>query len=162
MISKVSMQTVIRQSLQELSRGHEDLITNRAKEESINFHFATILQKRLLRKINVGLKADLEYNKHGWDDKWVPMGPRKKIRIRPDIIFHERYTDKKNLLVVECKKGAGSNHDRAKVIAMLSRPYEYRYGIVVSYRPGSKNFDVLFYHSYRGVVTLEEMLVPKK
>lgn len=79
---------------------------------------------------------DLEYNKHGLDVKrW---GDGKAFR--PDILLHERATDKQNYLALELKKDTnlGKNErnlkDDISKIERLCDPegdYRYRFGFVL-------------------------------
>ena len=86
--------------------------------------------------------ADIEFNREGVNFKALPIdGDERKI-VRPDVIIHNRKTgpEKRNFLVVECKKQGASlydiEYDREKIRAFMEdQKYEYSFGLQVVYGP---------------------------
>ena len=83
--------------------------------------------------------VDMEFNREGVKYKEVQINGRDQ-RVRPDIIIHNRKTgdQKRNFLVVECKKRGGSQEDidddfgRLRALMEDGR-YEYSFGLHVIY-----------------------------
>lgn len=71
----------------------------------------------------------------------MPKSLGEKKRVRPDIIIHNRKSgndEKKNFLVVECKKSGTSRaeiaDDRKKIrVFMDDKKYQYTFGLQVIY-----------------------------
>ena len=100
--------------------------------------------------------VDIEFNRVGVSYKEVQINGRDK-RVRPDIIIHNRKSgdQKRNCLVVECKKRGASQEDidddfgRIRALMEDGR-YEYSFGLHVIYgRDGIQA--VLFFKNDRGI-----------
>jgi hypothetical protein len=84
--------------------------------------------------------VDCEYNRHGYDPKWLKIetwianpGDSEASTVFPDIIIHRRLTDH-NLIVIEVKKAIG----RADIRDILklkkfteNNEYSYEYGFLL-------------------------------
>jgi hypothetical protein len=100
--------------------------------------------------------VDIEFNREGLNPKEAPIGDENK-KVRPDIIVHNRRSaqNKKNLLVIECKKTGCSpediDKDQSKIWALMEDPrYSYSFGLWVAY--GKDRIDAdLFYKNGTGI-----------
>jgi len=111
-------------------------------EVCINHKLATHLEKRLPRMfpdIEEEYYVDIEFNRQGINPKTLEIDGETKT-VRPDIIIHNRKSgsEKRNVLIVECKKvGAGPSEladDREKILAFLTdAAYQYDFGLQVIY-----------------------------
>ena len=126
-------------------------------EVCINHKLANHLEHVILPLVrDMGeLFVDIEFNREGLKSKEAPGDATKKVR--PDIIVHNRRSDqdKKNLLVVECKKAGCSRDDidtdQSKIRALMEDPrYSYSFGLWVAY--GKDRIDAdLFYKNGTGI-----------
>lgn len=130
-------------ALAQLANDDLELLCISAHELSLVHRFGVYLESRLQTQlIEHGLSIDLDYDRHGEGEKWLPPRPDRggNSRFRPDLIVHRRRDDTANFLVVEWKKMA---NDRiidilAKRIRLLvdpdsSRgPYGYQVGVIVN------------------------------
>ena len=111
-------------------------------EVCINHRLANYLEQLFLpifQDSEDRLFVDIEFNHEGTNQKEMIVEGIQKT-VRPDIIVHNRKTgdEKKNILVVECKKKPVSNSeqikDRNKIEAFLREiVYSYRYGLQAFY-----------------------------
>ena len=111
-------------------------------EVCINHKLAIYLEKFLFPEFNPALHplfTDIEFNREGINFKELEYDGQEK-RVRPDIIIHNRKTgeDKKNILIVECKKDTANpvdfKTDTLKIEAFLVDPkYSYDFGLQVLY-----------------------------
>ena len=94
-------------------------------EQTVSFRIAKYLSERL-ECDDSGKRVDCEY--HG--DVYSPT--RRKMlddtRIRPDIIFHDRYDS--NEFCIEMKINSPSQHDFHKINGLISK-YDYREGYCI-------------------------------
>jgi len=113
-------------------------LPNSVNERTLTYRLAMYLeaQLRLLDEPHAHLAVDCEYNRAGDDPKRLmdlyrpdEAGPWdvRAVTVYPDIIVHERGTNKHNRIVVEVKvKGRGSsgeaecNRDREKLRRLRS------------------------------------------
>lgn len=100
----------------------------KAHEIAISHRLAVYLERNLTNK---GLSVDLEYNKHGTNNKLLDGEP-----IRPDIVIHSRGNDNKNLMVIEVKKSEHTKKEKLDAINKVRKlcrgtEYKYQYGYVV-------------------------------
>ncbi len=110
-------------------------------EVCINHRLAVYLEEFILPLLNGDDEqyfVDIEFNREGINKKNLKVGDEKTVR--PDIIIHNRKSgeEKKNFLIVECKKSGASNgdieDDRNRVKAFLENErYKYSYGLQVIY-----------------------------
>jgi len=121
-------------AVKRLVQSDSDLMETQPKEECINHKLAQYLEEALREKnLLNGCCVDIEYDKHKEDEKKMSHGRN----IRPDIIAHERKSgNRRNLIVIEAKKGYSSKQDREKVTDLMKNPsYQYSVGAVISYLP---------------------------
>lgn len=85
--------------------------------------------------------VDIEFNREGINKKKIIGCKSEEFVVRPDIIIHNRKSgdQKKNFLIVECKKYeapfAEIEEDRKKVRAFMDNPkYSYYFGLQVIYK----------------------------
>lgn len=118
-----------------------DYDSRKLHEVCINHRFANYLEARFVEQFpeEKNLFFDIEFNREGVEKKELSYNGNIKV-VRPDIIVHNRMSahNKKNVLVVECKKiGASStelNDDEGKIRAFMEEPnYRYCYGLQVIY-----------------------------
>jgi hypothetical protein len=86
--------------------------------------------------------VDVEYNRHGLDQKAVtlPEGCRggDQKRIFPDIVVHRRGHDADNLLAIQIKKETNQESrecDRAIILAMKDQ-LSYQHGLLIDLPAG--------------------------
>ena len=121
-------------------------------EVCINHRLAKYFDEVILNNIGEDeFFVDIEFNREGGDDKTIESDG-KYHRVRPDIIIHNRLSgqNKKNFLIVECKKkGAGKQQlkdDIEKIEKlMIDEKYQYNYGLQVIYSKDSV-YGKFFYH----------------
>jgi hypothetical protein len=135
---------------------HQDpfLVEANTNERTISHKLAEYLQDEF-----PNWNVDCEYNRHGHDIKKlrnvdVPNDdvgwnePEAKT-IFPDIIVHERNTDKNNLLVIEVKKSSNAESrqfDKDKLTALTKDDYRYRFGLLLEISM-NKTVDVLEWYA---------------
>jgi hypothetical protein len=109
-------------------------------EVCINHKFANYLEKHYLHNFpDESLYCDIEFNREGIEKKELSYNGNLFV-VRPDIILHNRRSgrEKRNILVVECKKHGASvnelNEDKQKLVAfMTDTKYQYQFGLQVVY-----------------------------
>jgi len=123
-------------------------IVRKLHEVCINHKLSNHLEKEFKQRKNSDLYFDIEFNREGENKKIVDG----KL-YRPDIILHNRKTgeEKKNILIIECKKKSGSSHteiadDVDKIISfMIDEKYNYNYGLQVIYKDNGTINATLFF-----------------
>ena len=127
-------------------------------EVCVNHRLANHLEDEVLPLLgSQEMFVDIEFNREGGRCKNVRMDGKDEI-LRPDIIIHNRRAgpEKRNFLVVECKKEGTRRReidkDRRKILALMDdETYEYAFGLQVIYgKEGIKG--VMF---FRGDATVE-------
>ena len=95
-------------------------------------------------KCEIKYSVDLEYNKNYNDPKRIQIDDKNKNTkaIRPDIIIHERENNNNNLIAFEIKKNYTDSYDLKKIKGLFRRPYNYKYGCLISYLPEKKYIKV--------------------
>lgn len=110
-------------------------------EVCINHRLAKYLEARFIEQFpdEENLFCDIEFNREGIEKKELSYKGNIKV-VRPDIIIHNRRSghDKRNILVVECKKYGAANSDltddKEKIKAFMVEPnYQYSFGLQVIY-----------------------------
>ena len=124
------------------------LIDNNVHERSLTFRLGMYLQNEF-----PNWKVDCEYNKNCQTFQYNKLlsarcdkepkfnckecGDHRKCTVFPDIIIHQRGTDK-NLLVIEAKCNADVlqiEKDKEKIDAYLSEPtLRYQYGLFINFQ----------------------------
>ncbi len=138
-----------------------DLLKQDAKEESITTQLKKYLEKEFT---DWDWKIDHQYDKRIIDNKVVQKRtefardslPKDKIPktippnsqiinklIVPDIIFHDRQSNKHNFLVIEVKLSTNKNRDERdfdflKLEVMTSIGLKYQWGIFVDFTSGKE------------------------
>lgn len=107
-------------------------VTERALSHHLAIYLAAIVPG--------GYDVDVEYNRHGAVPKRLNLPPRdaldRELRattVFPDILVHNRSTDKDNLLVLELKKpGESLEYDELKLRAFRDQlGYEHTAHVIV-------------------------------
>ena len=129
-------------AIKSLIKNDENLIERKLKEECINHRLALYLEQLINNSLN--LSVDLEYDKNLENSKVICSKLNSKIKIRPDILIHQRNSNANNLIAIECKKGYLNKHDFHKLIELGKSPYKYTLPIGISYQP-EKNYLLLYY-----------------
>lgn len=110
-------------------------------EVCINHKLAIYLEEYLFPKIQDAkeLYTDIEFNREGINFKRLHYEGQEAV-VRPDIIIHNRRTgkQKRNFLVVECKKETASNNDKEEDVERIKTfmkvdKYQYTFGLQVIY-----------------------------
>ena len=132
------------------------LIQANTNERTISHKLAEYLQAEFPT-----LNVDCEYNRHGneikrlevlndntlWDDTEAKT-------VFPDIIVHERNSDRNNLLVIEVKKSSNprNNHfDEDKLIAFTMEPFQYKFGLFLKISMRDTNDSLKWFENGRAM-----------
>jgi len=109
----------------------------------INHRLAIYLENEILPIISRDGQryfVDIEFNREGINKKKIIVCNGEELVVRPDIIIHNRKSgeQKKNFLIVECKKNgalpAEIDDDRKKIRAFMeNNKYKYSFGLQVVY-----------------------------
>lgn len=118
---------IVSECLNLVSTRDSHLLEIGVDERCINHRLAMYLGQRLESD---RLKVDTEYNRHLKDMKYYEENIYGSI----DILFHERGSDLNNIAAFECKKGAISETDLAKIHALVGPEFNYQYGVTIEYR----------------------------
>jgi hypothetical protein len=112
-------------------------------EVCINHKLAIYLEKQILPIISGADQkyfVDIEFNREGINKKKIIVCNGEELVVRPDIIIHNRKSgeQKKNFLIVECKKNGAKlaeiDDDRKKIRAFMENDkYKYSFGLQVVY-----------------------------
>ena len=127
-------------------------------EVCLNHRLANQFQDKVLPLLrSQDMFVDLEFNREGVNYKKVRFEGKDKV-LRPDIIIHNRKAgqEKRNFLVVECKKEGASeteiDEDKKKVAAFLQdERYDYSFGLQVIYGKQKVVKGVLFFKDKLGI-----------
>lgn len=109
-------------------------------EICINHKLANHIEREILPLFgNEKIFVDIEFNREGINFKNIKIDGKTEL-VRPDIIVHNRRSgnEKRNILVVECKKKGISEEDvdwdKKKLKAMMEDDrYLYSYGFQILY-----------------------------
>ena len=100
-----------------------DLFEVDVHECALTFRLGLYLQKSFPDH-----KIDCEYNREGE----VPKENEAGDRVRPDILIHQRRTNKHNLLAIEAKKEPENDYDQKKLKGYIQKQnYAYAVSIVL-------------------------------
>lgn len=123
-----------------------DYVHRKLHEVCINHKLANYLEKFLFPILNYSdepIFTDIEFNKEGISSKKLHYDGGEK-GVRPDIVIHNRKSgvEKRNILVVECKKHPANAYDlstdKSKIKAFLTdEKYKYEFGLQVLYSASS-------------------------
>lgn len=133
--------------------------TLHAGERAIVFKFGEYfdeLTHNLENVRNMNLCVDCEYDRHLNDIKRIDWYNEKR-KIVPDIVWHQRNTDRNNILAIEFK-GWWNHQSREndKIKKLCQEPYNYQYGVRIDFAKEQKNVKVDLY--YQGVWEMVSML----
>jgi hypothetical protein len=129
-------------ALRDLVTADAALLELSAHELAIVHRFAFYLETGLRTELEKrGLSVDLDYDRHGFVQKWLPERPDRDgdRRFRPDLVIHRRLDDSDNLLVVEWKKHASSTTIgvlKERLQALMSdadgeSDFRYQIGVII-------------------------------
>jgi hypothetical protein len=120
---------------------HASYDARKLHEVCVNHRLANHLEAALLPQLRIDepLFVGIEFNREGVDFKQIKINGENHT-VRPDIIIHNRKTgsQKRNVLVVECKKQGTPprdiEDDQQKLRAFMEDTrYEYWFGLQVIY-----------------------------
>jgi hypothetical protein len=132
-IPQATVTEVVAQAVNRLLARDAALFERDVNEQAIAHHLATYIREGLSDAFHV----DVEYNRHLNEKKVVLIGERWAV-VRPDIVVHERGTDRSNVLAIEVKKfGSDIAHDREKLVALMQQyGYQHAAHVLVGLREG--------------------------
>lgn len=184
MIGYDDIKTIIIASLTELFIKEKNIFTSTNNDKSylcrklhevcINHRLAYYLENNIYRFLNKHyfnnkselIYVDIEFNKRGTEQKKVTISLSDNYvatkTIRPDIIVHNRKDgdEKRNILIVEAKKGKITKHDKWKVKRLITDvSYKYTYGLTVSYCQND-NFIEAYLYKADALEEPEKITVP--
>ena len=115
---------LINQSLDDLYRNDEYLISHKASERDLTFHFTTYFKDHMRTTSIAQYNVDCEYNRDGDDSNQIDGD-----KVYPDFIVHRRGSNEDNLLIIEFKTWWNPNNtnDIEKLKNMMSEQYRYKY-----------------------------------
>lgn len=115
---------LINQSLDDLYLNDEYLISHKASERDLTFHFTTYFKDHMRTTSIAQYNVDCEYNRDGNDSKQIDGD-----KVYPDFIVHRRGSNEDNLLIIEFKTWWNPNNtnDIEKLKNMMSEQYRYKY-----------------------------------
>jgi hypothetical protein len=120
------LKDIVRESIEDLLDKDLDLIAIGGHEQAIFHRLAVYLERRTPE-----LHVDCEYNRREADCKY--MGDDKLIR--PDVLVHERISQRFNALAVEGKANANPDtpSDMRKLCALTQQQgsFDYRLGVFI-------------------------------
>ena len=135
-----------------------DYDARKLHEVCINHRLAIYFEQKIIPLLPKDEEyfVDIEFNREGSNFKEVEITEQQKT-VRPDIIIHNRKSgnDKKNFLVVECKKSGTARaeiaDDRKKIrVIMDDKKYQYTFGLQVIYGKDQIK-GTLFYRNRQGI-----------
>ena len=112
-------------------------VNERTLSTRLMFHLQTLLLSEIYQESYKEYSVDCEYNRRKEIVKILPKEYRelekKDKQIYPDIILHQRNSEK-NLMIIEMKKtyssdegGKNENRDRLKFLTSLRKENKYKY-----------------------------------
>ena len=132
-INEAEILDIFKSALTKLYKNDEFLIQNDVHEQTIANRFAMYLREDLLLAEDNGLRIDVEYNRDGVG-RDIKQN-KSQIKIRPDIILHERGSKEKNykndIIYCEIKKDLQSNQTDIIKIKEQMRQRKYKFGIYI-------------------------------
>jgi hypothetical protein len=132
-MEKEQVTEILEYAIEQLKKNDSVLFDLNVSERALMFHMARYIRD----KTPVNLNVDCEYNRHLTDVKTLhylkrKLGVETKSDVFPDILIHERNSDKNNILVVELKKCDGDlNQDIEKLKAFKKEPYSYTFAVQI-------------------------------
>lgn len=168
-------------SLKSLYKFDKILLDRSIKEECINHRFAIYLENHF-KNNNKIFSVDVEYNRNVTSRELIyseifPNDRKvfnKKIilsdienykEVIPDIIIHERGSNRNNYLCIEAKKvynRTTEERDIEKLIGLLNEPFNYKFASLVEYLPNQDYFYVLLFTKESEDILSEGFFVSKK
>ena len=121
-------------ALDDLYKNEQYLLNVKANERNIVSHFSRYFINRLENNDNFNkYDVDCEYNRDVFNEKKYKeiIYDKKKHRIIPDMIVHQRGSNSNNILAIEFKTYFNSNkngeNDKLKLQALTDNDSFYRY-----------------------------------
>ncbi len=137
-VAKIDLKPVderVRQVIHECLKAEVELLELDSNERSITHKIAEYLQAEFRKD---GYHVDCEYNREGHDPKRLNLDAKpiqsddpEGETVFPDIIIHERGTNRNNLVVIEAKKS--TNEDGETDLRKL-RAFNQQLGYKLCYR----------------------------
>jgi len=108
-MNRIEAAEIVDAAIDRLIAEQPELLDLDVSERALCHQLAQYITQLVPRELR--LKTDCEYNRHGAEAKRLNLPPRRaldrEVRARtafPDIIVHERQTDRHNEIVLEVKK----------------------------------------------------------
>lgn len=174
---------LLKLSLQDLYRLDRILLDRAIKEECINHRFAIYLENHFKKDNKKIFSVDVEYNRNVTFNELphlVGFQPEKMVfnkkiifsenenykEVVPDIIIHERGSNRNNYLCLEAKKIYSStkkrDKDLYKLVGLLNDPFNYQYACLLEYLPnGDYFYALLMYKENNGSIVTENYFISK-
>lgn len=122
------------------------LFINNSSEKNLVFHFSRYLIELLKSTGYERLSVDCEYNRNALNEKGYKeiVYEHKFHRIFPDVLLHERGTNRNNILAIEFKKNNNKNtkNDFYKLKALTDNEGEFKYHMGLFIRFGKRREEV--------------------
>lgn len=132
-INEAEVIDIFKSALTKLYKNDEFLIQHDAHEQTIANRLAMYLRENFLFAEENGLRIDVEYNRDG-GGRDIKQN-KSQIKIRPDIILHERGSKENNykndIIYCEIKKDLQRNQTDIKKIKEQMRQRKYKFGIYI-------------------------------
>ncbi len=147
-----NFEQLVETAIVEFVQNEGELLEIDVSERCITHSFANYLDKAIY-SLNRNWKVDVEYNRHKKDIKTTGWETQPK-KFTPDIVVHERQTDK-NMLAIEIKKSTNKNRkahasDNLRLENLVnSDKYHYKYGLYLLFETGKDyNLNAVNYKCY--------------
>ena len=177
----IEVKELLELSLKSLYKFDKILLDRSIKEECINHRFAIYLENHF-KNNNKIFSVDVEYNRNVTSRELIyseifPNDRKvfnKKIilsdienykEVIPDIIIHERGSNRNNYLCIEAKKvynRTTEERDIEKLIGLLNEPFNYKFACLVEYLPNQDYFYVLLFAKENADILSEGFFVSKE
>lgn len=122
--------------IKKLIKNDIDLFERDLHEDCISTRLAYYMANGIEDSLNE-IKVDCQYNRNGRETK--ELDGHNRI---PDIIVHERASNRNNIVMIEAKKNQLAQSDTDKINLFLELPYKYMMCIGLLYLPRSSVLNV--------------------
>lgn len=118
-MDRESADRLVRAAIERLIAEQPELLSLDVSERSLTHHLANYIAA----SVGDGLNVDIEYNRHHSDPKRLKLSHRRSTdhelratTVFPDIVVHQRDSDRRNMIVLEVKKlGESLEYDQLKL-----------------------------------------------
>lgn len=143
------LEAILQQSLNDFEGEDGYLLEARVQEQCVAHKFAEHIGKNLRNcsdAVASKLSVDCEYNRIGLDKKKVvpeqfQSEAKKEKTVRPDVVVHERGSQRKNLLAIEIKLTSNASPTSVKYAKWKLRTYKrhlsYEYALYICFLNGN-------------------------